>query len=262
MLRGSKFVVYKTPITLYEHLINAIAVDMQVKRVDVRANDCLVKNFYKDLKSRKFPDDELEDLVIRAVSKVSRVKQMKIGDFFKPKEKPGSLLYPEVGLVVDPIPAPSNSNKPSVEMQTDTKEPRGEVEVLCKLLDVQEGTLLSDSIEENSNIHCMAGKTNPLLKTFIEQNGLINSRATYFQSRSDFTQLKVELEEKIGALKVKLELMVNESQVNPVLLAKMSIPEKARYYEYCRVILMDGEKQVCWDLDDLFKVLKKMNRKL
>ena len=88
MVQLSPFSVYKQPHTFYEHTINMLAVDLEVKRSG-DASRCPLESSYKELKKENFPKEMLQEIVERAAKKSEHAKkaQKKIKDFFLPSPR-------------------------------------------------------------------------------------------------------------------------------------------------------------------------------
>ena len=65
MIQASHYSIYKKPTNFYEHIINAMAVQLQVKRSgDFRS--CPLETRYQELKSLNFPQEVVKDLIEEA----------------------------------------------------------------------------------------------------------------------------------------------------------------------------------------------------
>ena len=82
----SPFSINKKPTTLYEHVINALSVDLEAKRSG-DSKKCPLETRYQALKKDQFPKHEILDLFLRSAHKSehARKAQKKMKDFFKQK---------------------------------------------------------------------------------------------------------------------------------------------------------------------------------
>ena len=82
----SPFSIYKKPTTLYEHVINALSVDLEAKRSG-DSKKCPLETRYQALKKDQFPKHEILDLFLRSAQKSERARkaQKEMKDFFKQK---------------------------------------------------------------------------------------------------------------------------------------------------------------------------------
>ena len=233
MLLLSPFAPYKHPSSMYEHLINCWAVDLEVKRKGI-SSDCQLEKSWKELKMIEFPREAIVKLIVRASKKAefANNNQRKISDFFTPKSKskssnpapPDNLPDSELLELEEDV----NILEPRVSLEEDVNilEPRVSLEEaaqdnfsmdlrkLCILLGLADGKHLR--ISQTSNISILAQKVVPVLKLNQELSEKVDKRATRFQRKSDFTIKRSELEEELSNLKKLLQdLIFMKSSLKP-----------------------------------------------
>ena len=250
----SQFVPYRNPKSLYHHVINCLAVDLEKKRDSGSSGVsslCSLEIEWKSLKERGFPRQEITELILRASRKVKVQKQTQINDFFSSPKASSSSSKSTVKSSRSEVICDEESNICLADEEADIFEPEVGIEVLneeddekeyenedslelkqlCSLLGVAGGKNLR--ISKCSNIGIVAAQIIPELKANMELSKRVDDLATFFQTKSELTVQRKLLEEEKVTLKTLLLDLVTYSVVNNETLAEMSLVEKKRYIDYC-----------------------------
>ena len=269
MIQASHYSIYKKPTNFYEQIINAMAVQLQVKRSgDFRS--CPLETRYQELKSLNFPQEVVKDIIEEAAKKCQKEnRQKKISSFFQQKLPETANLEPEViiedtaeELCADIFDDGSSVvEKDIVSEERFSNDPK-HLKELCNLLGVKKVSYLGSSIAEEDNISILAKEMLPKFKTYQELSHQVDGNAKYFQSNSKFSSLRDEVTSKIQKTKDDLEDLVENAVLMTDGVKNISIPEKRKLLDYCLRKLSVCVENLSKTMDNLNHLLAEMNRKL
>ena len=217
------------------------------------------------MKSQKFPEEVLKDLIEEAAKKSKKEKnQKKISSFFQQKVAPPAVtLEPEVIIETvedDPV------DEDSVVIDIDSEERFANdpkyLKELCNFLGVKKVKYLGSSISEEDNISILAEQMLPNIKTYQELSHQVDDNAKYFQARSEFSSLKDQVASKIQKTKDDLEDLVENAVLMTDGVKNISIPEKRKLLEYCLRKRSECIENLSKTMDSLNCLLTQMIRKL
>ena len=215
----SSFAPYKKPRNNYHHLINCLAVDLEKKRGV--GNTCDLEVKWKDLKKREFPEDEILDLIERAVKKVSKLRQSKIVNFFTSTASEGQ------SSVISDTSSPlvcsddfdenkaaddeSNMFEPETCIEEIEEETCHHFKQLCTLLDIDGRNL---NLVDSSNIGLLSYEILEDLQLYKDTSKDVDETACYFQPKSDLSKKRRELDEALADLKEAIEELLVHNNID------------------------------------------------